>query len=64
MEVKPGTSSIFDVFGRKIDELATKEEKAGEHKVKWNARDRSPGIYFCRLNAGNLYDVTRIVIIK
>ena len=54
---------IFDLSGRLIKTLATKEMQAGTHQVLWNVKDEkgnavSSGIYLLRLNTGG-YSVTK-----
>ena len=41
--------AVFDILGRKIDELVNRRLEPGYHQVEWNAADRPSGVYFYRL---------------
>jgi len=41
--------AVFDILGRKIDELVDGRLPPGYHQVEWNAGDLPSGIYFYRL---------------
>ncbi len=49
---------VYDVLGRKVDELVNGFKEAGYHFATWNAKDVSSGVYFARFTAtdanGNL----------
>jgi hypothetical protein len=44
---------IYDVLGRKIAALASGSYIGGSHAVKWDASDRSGGVYFVRMIASD-----------
>lgn len=44
--------SIYDITGRRISILEHSRQSAGSHQINWNASGLSPGMYFCRLRAG------------
>lgn len=57
---------IFDVTGRKVRVLARSHRSAGEHRIAWDGRDDagralSPGLYLCRVRAGDAKLQQRIV---
>jgi hypothetical protein len=56
--------SIYDVAGRLVERLVDHTQPAGEHVVEWNASDMSSGIYFCRIQVGNITETRRLVLIK
>jgi len=45
---------VFDVLGREVVTLAEGDKRAGSHKVILNASELSSGVYFYRLNVGNV----------
>lgn len=55
---------IFDLLGRQIETLAEGVRPAGDHRATWNAGDRSSGIYFYRLNAGDRIETKKITLMK
>jgi hypothetical protein len=61
------TLRIYDVLGREIQTLVERREPAGERVATWNGIDARgnkvpSGIYFYRLQAGNLVEVKKIVL--
>lgn len=60
---------IYDLRGEHIATLVDRYHPAGIYQAIWDARKDSgqpvsSGIYFCRLEAGHLSDVTRLVLLK
>lgn len=58
--------SVFDVAGRRIATLVDEELGPGRHQYRWDGRDRDggsvrPGIYLCRLRAGDHHETRRMV---
>jgi len=66
---QPVELAVFDVSGRLIRLLVSKEEKAGTHSVEWNGCDQqnwlmSSGVYLIKLKTGNKEIVRRVVLIR
>ncbi len=55
---------IFDIQGRKISNLINETVIAGEHKYILNANDLSSGIYFYKLQAGEISTTSKMTLIK
>ena len=53
---------IFDVNGRELISLVNKEEEAGDKSVIFDAGHLVGGIYYCRLQAGNSVETTKLLI--
>jgi hypothetical protein len=59
------TVKVFDVLGREVSTiLDNMEEKAGNHRIEWDAAKYSTGVYFLRLQAGPYTDVKKMMLIK
>jgi len=61
--------AVFDMSGRLVRLLVSKEEKAGMHSVEWNGCDQqdrlmSSGVYLIKLKAENKEMVRRAVLIR
>lgn len=56
--------SIYNILGHKIVTPVNEKKQAGRHQVVWNASDRSSGVYFYRLQAGNKEETRRMVLLK
>lgn len=55
---------IYNVAGQELATLVDKFQIAGEHEVEWKPKETASGIYFCRLQAGNLSDTIKLVLQK
>jgi PKD repeat protein len=64
----PGQSEIsidiFDILGRKVDNIRSGIKPAGHHKVFWNAEEFASGIYFYRLQANDYSETRKMVLMK
>lgn len=58
------TVRVYDVLGREIAVLLDKFERQGEHLVVWDAQNIPSGLYFYQLNAGELTDVKKMIVVK
>ena len=57
---------VFDVMGRQVRELVSTDVARGRHEVEWDGRDGaglpvSNGVYFVRLQHGQMTDVIQVV---
>jgi hypothetical protein len=55
---------IYDLLGRKIETLVSGKQEAGTHSVIWDGRDKSSGIYFYKLQAGDFTETKRMLLLK
>lgn len=59
---------VFDVQGRKVETLLNNKMKAGAYHLRWNFKDSgnkfSPGVYFCRLEAGSFKQTKKVILGK
>ena len=67
----PGNASlrVYDVSGRLIRSLVDGRLPAGIHEVMWNGRDENgamavSGVYFYRLNAGEIVQTRKMVLLR
>lgn len=58
------TLKVYDSVGRVIKTLAEKEFNGGRHEVQFDGRHIPEGIYFCRLQAGSVISVTKMILFK
>ena len=61
--------TIYDLNGSKIKSLINKYSHAGNHTVKWNGKDEkgifvSAGVYFYSIEAGNLRQTKKMILLK
>jgi len=61
--------SIYNILGRKVNNLLNKNLSAGIHSIQWdglndNGKHVSTGIYFYKITAGSLSDTKKMVLLK
>lgn len=56
--------SVYDVNGKEVTKLYSGFQNAGTYSLNWNAENFAAGIYYCRLEAGSLIDVRKMILIK
>ncbi|MFZ4707556.1 MAG: T9SS type A sorting domain-containing protein [Bacteroidales bacterium] len=52
---------IFGSFGQLLDEPINGYREKGKQRIEWAAKGLAPGIYYCRLQAGNKVVMNKIV---
>jgi len=55
---------IYNIKGQKVTTLVNGTFKAGSHKVTWNARDQSSGIYLLRFNTAEKSEMKKLILLK
>lgn len=55
---------IYDLTGRLVTVLETEVKAQGCYELKWDASNVSPGIYICKLTAGNLNSIEKIIVLR
>jgi len=58
------TLAVYDMLGRKVDDLVDGENEAGIHRVRFDAGSLSSGVYFYRLKAGDVFETKRLLLLK
>ena len=53
---------VFDALGREVSSLVSEELSAGTHSRQWSAVGLASGIYFYRLQAGNVVEPRRLIL--
>jgi parallel beta-helix repeat protein len=55
---------VFNVAGQRVTTLVDGQQTAGFKTVRWEAGWCASGIYFCRLQAGDIVKMRRMVLVK
>jgi len=63
------TLTIYNILGQYVRTLVNEIQSPGSKKVVWNGyddlgRNVGAGIYFCRLQAGSVYNTAKIILIE
>ncbi|MBE2228141.1 MAG: T9SS type A sorting domain-containing protein [Ignavibacteria bacterium] len=56
--------TIYDITGRKVQELINGELKAGTYKAEWNASRFASGVYFYTLSSGDYVQTKKMMLVK
>ncbi|UCC78615.1 MAG: T9SS type A sorting domain-containing protein [Candidatus Zixiibacteriota bacterium] len=56
--------TVYDLLGRQVKTLLEEYRQAGVHSVTFDASHLSSGVYFYRLQAGNMIETRRMVLLK
>jgi len=60
----PGTIEIYNILGCKVETLVQGKQHAGYHQVTWNARGIPSGLYFYRIQAGDIIETRKMILLK
>ena len=55
---------VYDITGRLVETLLNGQLSSGSHKITWDAKNHSTGIYFIELTAGNERHTQKVVLMK
>jgi len=55
---------VYDVLGREVEVLVSREQNAGYYKIDFNAGRLASGIYFYKLQAGSFVDTKKMILLK
>ena len=56
--------TVYNVRGQKLTTLVNANQYAGKYRVQWDASNRSSGLYFFKIQAGNFVDIKKSILIK
>lgn len=56
--------AIYNVLGQRVATIINNVLGAGNHKYVWNAAKLGSGIYFVRMQAGDLVKTTKVTLLK
>ena len=58
--------TVYDVLGKEVASLVNEEQKAGEHKIEFNAGNYglSSGVYFYKLQTDEYVNVKKMILLK
>jgi len=60
----PVDLAIYDVSGRRVAQLVSREQSSGLYVTEWNAESFSSGVYFCRLQVGGKAASRKLLLLK
>jgi len=54
---------VYDLIGKEVSTLVNQEQEKGDYKIEFDAEKLNNGIYFCKLQAGNMSMTRKIVVV-
>ena len=58
------TLKVFDVLGNEVATLVNEEKTSGSYEVEYNTVGLSSGVYFYKLQVGNLVETKKMLLLK
>jgi len=58
------SANIYNIRGQKVVELWSSPLPAGQHEILWDASTLSTGIYFFNLQAGDIKNTKKLILLK
>ena len=55
---------VYDVLGNEVATLVNEEKPAGTYQLSFDASNLSSGIYFYKLQAGNIVETKKMILLK
>lgn len=55
---------VYDIMGRKVDDIFAGELGSGEYSLQWNAENKPSGTYFAKLTTGEFSSTIKMLLIK
>ncbi len=55
---------VYDLLGREVATLVNELKQPGTYSVRWDASGMASGIYQCRLQAGDVTQTSRMLLLK
>ena len=56
--------SIYNILGQKITALVSEKQTPGNYAVKWNASSLPSGVYFYRLQTGEMVQSRKMLLVR
>jgi hypothetical protein len=55
---------VFDLLGRELATVLNERLKPGTHRIQWNSGNLPSGVYFYRLEMGNVTAVKKMILLR
>jgi len=55
---------VYDASGKEVGTLVNEKKSAGKYEIIFNGSQYPSGVYFYKINAGNYYDVKKMILLK
>jgi len=55
---------LFDILGRKVQELTNKQHKPGIHRIRISGVSLNSGVYYCKMQSSNFEQTEKLIYLK
>ena len=55
---------VYDILGNQVASLVNEEKPAGNYSVNFNASNLTSGVYFYKIQAGNIVQTKKLIVLK
>jgi photosystem II stability/assembly factor-like uncharacterized protein len=55
---------LYDLLGRQVATLVDEVKGPGQYRLRWDSKNLSSGIYFCRLSVGDAVATKKMILLK
>lgn len=63
-KASPVRVEVFDAMGRKVATLVNAKQEPGFRTIQWSASHFTSGVYFCRLQAGAVVQIRKMILLR
>jgi len=56
--------TVYNILGQEVEELYSGFKQPGVHTISWNAGDYPSGVYFARLEVGDISKNVKMILLK
>jgi M6 family metalloprotease-like protein len=56
--------TVYDILGREVAVLMDEWKEPGKYRVRWDASHCASGIYYCRLEAGDVLEMKKMILLR
>ncbi len=56
--------TVYNILGKKVDVLVDQVQSAGSHYAVWGGGQYPAGVYFYRLEAGDVIETKKLALVR
>ncbi len=62
--VQQTTLKVYDILGREVTTLVNKVQQPGSYEVKWDALNKTSGVYYYQIRNGSFVKTMKMILLK
>ena len=63
-KMHPLTLTVLDINGRVVETLVNEKLEIGQHEFLWNGTNYSSGVYFIKIQSGDIVKTRKMILLK